>query len=116
MVFLGVGFGSVLYFRIKDDFREYNMYSWDTKNTFLEENFVLVWKSIDRRSITHVDIDKNGVIWILESNIQDYITNHVGCFGASIMLAPIANAPSVPVPTINNNGPSDNTTRKSTTF
>lgn len=93
MVFLGVGYGSVLYFRIKG---QNHLYSWDTKQSFLEENFMVVRKSRDCRLITHVDVDSEGVLWVLESNIQDFIVDHVGCYGPSIMLTPVFENP-VPV-------------------
>ncbi|KAF0767955.1 protein yellow-like [Aphis craccivora] len=93
MVFLGVGYGSVLYFRIKG---QNHLYSWDTKQSFLEENFMVVRKSRDCRLITHVDVDSEGVLWVLESNIQDFIIDHVGCYGPSIMLTPVFENP-VPV-------------------
>lgn len=72
------------------------MYGWDTKQCFLEENFMVVWKSKDCRVITHVDIDKDGVVWILESNIQDFILEHAGRFGPSMMLIPVKDIP-VPI-------------------
>lgn len=93
MVLLGVGYGSILYFRIKG---QNHLYSWDTKQIFLEENFMLVRKSKDCRTITHVDVDSQGVLWILESNIQDFIMNQVGNYGPSMMLTPVVET-SVPM-------------------
>lgn len=90
MVFLGVVYGTNLYFRIKG---QNDMYSWDTKQCFLEENFMVVWRSKDCRVITHVDIDINGVVWILESNIKDFILKNAGRFGPNMMLMPIKEKP-----------------------
>jgi len=91
MIFLGVSYGSVLYFRIRG---ETDLYSWDTNKIFLEENFMIVWKSKDCRKITHVDVDNDGVLWILESNIQDFIAGQVGCYGPSMLLMPVFEAPT----------------------
>ncbi|XP_050440071.1 uncharacterized protein LOC126845467 [Adelges cooleyi] len=86
MVIVGSAYGSVIYFRIKG---MQNLYSWDTKESFLEENMMVVKKSVDCRTITHIDVDNDGVLWELESNIDDYMRNTVGCYGASIVLKPI---------------------------
>jgi len=39
MVVLGAAYGSVMYFRIKGT---NHLYSWDTKESFLEENMKMV--------------------------------------------------------------------------
>lgn len=91
MVFLGVGYGSILYFRVKG---ENHLYGWDTKQSFLEENFKIVRKSKDCRKITHVDVDNDGVLWVLESNIQDFIAGQVGCYGPSMLLSPVFETPA----------------------
>jgi hypothetical protein len=52
-----------------------------------------VKKSIDCRTITHIDVDNDGVLWELESNIEDFVANAVGCFGASVLLSPIFEQP-----------------------
>lgn len=93
MVLLGVGYGSILYFRIKG---QNHLFSWDTKQSFLEENFMMVRKSKDCRTITHVDVDSQGILWVLESNIQDFIMNQVGCYGPSMILTPVFETP-VPI-------------------
>lgn len=91
MVFVGVGYGTVLYFRVRG---ENHLYSWDTKQTFLEENFLIVRQAKDCRQITHVDVDNNGVLWVLESNIHDFIAGKVGCYGPSILLSPVYDTPT----------------------
>lgn len=53
-------------------------------------------KSIDCRTITHIDVDNDGVLWELESNIEDFVANAVGCYGASGILSPIFEQ-SVPI-------------------
>lgn len=90
MVIVGVGYGSVLYFRAKG---QNDLYSWDTKQNCLEENFMIVRRSKDCRTITHVDVDHNGTLWVMESNIQDFVTDHVGCFGPSMLLSPVLEDP-----------------------
>jgi len=90
MVFVGVGYGSILYFRLQG---QKNLYSWDTKLALLEENINMVRKSRDCRVITHVDVDNDGTLWILESNIQDFISNQLGCYGPSILLTPVQDVP-----------------------
>jgi len=89
MVILGVGYETVLYFRIDG---QNDLFSWDTKLSFLEENIRVVRKSKDCRTITHLDIDNQGVLWILESNINDYFIDNVGFFGPSVMLSPVFDA------------------------
>jgi len=91
MVFVGVGYGSILYFRVKS---QNDLYSWNTVQTFIEENFMMVRKSKDCRTITHVDVDDEGVLWALESNIQDFIANRVGCFGPSMLLTSVLEPPT----------------------
>ncbi|XP_050432628.1 uncharacterized protein LOC126840744 [Adelges cooleyi] len=91
MVFVGVGYETVLYFRIKG---QNHLYGWDAKTSFLEENFMLVRKSKDCRTITHVDVDNAGILWALESNIQDFLMGNVGCFGPNMMLSPVLDKPT----------------------
>lgn len=90
MVFIGVGYGSILYFRIKS---QNDLYSWDTVKAFIEENFMMVQKSKDCRMITHVDVDNEGILWTLGSNIQDFIVDRVGCFGPNILLTSVLEPP-----------------------
>lgn len=61
MVILNVGYDSVLYFRIKD---QSHLKNWDTKHSFLEETFMVGWKSRDCRLITQMDMDSEGVLWV----------------------------------------------------
>lgn len=91
MVFIGVGHGSsVIFFRIRS---QNDMYSWNTNKNFLQENFMIARQNKDCRMITHVHFDCRGVMWILESNIQDFVIDDVGCFGPSIMLMPVYDIP-----------------------
>jgi len=55
---------------------------------------MVVRKSKDCRQVTHIDVDNEGVLWVLESNIQDFIVDHVGCFGPSILLSPVLDTPT----------------------
>lgn len=91
MVFIGVGHGSsVIFFRIRS---QNDMYSWNTNEHFLQENFMIARQNKDCRMITHVDFDCGGVMWVLESNIQDFVIDDVGSFGPSIMLMPVYDTP-----------------------
>lgn len=46
-------------------------------------------QSIDCRTITHIDVNNDGVLWELESNIEDFVDGTVGCYGASTILTPV---------------------------
>lgn len=91
MVFIGVGYGSVLYFRI---IGQNNMYSWDTKCHFIKENFMMVQKTKNSRIITHMDVDNDGVLWAMDSDIQDFMADRVGHLGPSIILTPVTVDPA----------------------
>lgn len=93
MVFLGVGYGSILYFRFQG---QKDLYSWDTKLLLLEENVNMARKSRDCCIITHADVDNEGKLWVLESNIQDFIRDQTDCYGPSILLTAVQHV-SVPM-------------------
>lgn len=93
MAFIGVGYGSVLYFRI---IGQNNMYSWDTKCQLIKENFMVVQKTKDSRTVTHMDIDNDGVLWVMDSDLQDFMVDQVGHLGPNIILTPIIEDP-VPI-------------------
>lgn len=91
MAFIGVGYGTVLYFRIVG---QNNMYSWDTKCQFVKQNFMVVLKTKDSRMITHMDIDNEGVLWVMDSDIQDFMKDRVGLLGPNIILMPVTEDPA----------------------
>lgn len=93
MVFVGTGYGSIMYFRLRG---RTNLYSWDTKISLIEENFKLVRRNRDCRVITHVDVDNEGTLWVMESNIKDFIEDRTGCYGPSILLSPVYGNVSAP--------------------
>jgi len=86
MAFVGVGHESVLYFRATG---RNDLYSWDTNQSFLEENFAVVLRDMDCRTVTHVDVDGDGVLWTMKSNVRDFVTGDVGCLGPSVLLLPV---------------------------
>lgn len=43
--------------------------------------------------MTHLDVNNDGVLWELQSNIEDYKINSVGCYGANVILQPIFGQP-----------------------
>jgi len=85
-VFVGVGYGSVLYFRYNTN---RNLYSWDTRKSLLEENWEIVRKGRDCRAATHVDVDNDGTLWVMESNLKDFVDGKTGCYGPSVLLYPV---------------------------
>ncbi|KAI5696542.1 hypothetical protein M8J75_014276 [Diaphorina citri] len=86
IVLLGTDNGQVIFFRLCN---ENNIYMWDTNLAFKEYNFILAQKPLDCRIPTHVAAGYRRLVWVLESNFQDYIQNCVGCLGASSRLHPI---------------------------
>ncbi|KAL1457427.1 hypothetical protein WDU94_007661 [Cyamophila willieti] len=86
IVLLGTDNGQVMFFRLCN---ENNIYMWDTAVPFRDHNFILAQKPIDCRIPTHVAAGYKRLVWVLESNFQDYIQNAVGCLGASARLHPI---------------------------
>lgn len=86
MCFVGVGYGSVVYFRYNDG---NDLYSWDTRVGLLEENWNVVRANRDCRTTTHVDVDNNGTLWVMESDINDFVNGRTGCYGTSVLLYPV---------------------------
>ena len=62
---------------------------WNTETPFRPENFLLVQKGNECRLPTAVVPGYKRLMWVLESNFQDYIQNTVGCAGASIAIHPL---------------------------
>ncbi|XP_003708511.2 L-dopachrome tautomerase yellow-g [Megachile rotundata] len=88
IVLLGTDNGAAIFFRIKGDS---NIYMWNTETPFVSENFLLVQKAGDCRLPTGVIPGYKGLMWVIESNFQDYIDNAVSCSGASVSLHPLIN-------------------------
>ncbi|XP_076170829.1 L-dopachrome tautomerase yellow-g [Ptiloglossa arizonensis] len=88
IVFLGTDNGGAIFFRKKGDG---NVYMWNTDTPFVQENFLLVQKSNDCRLPTEVVPGYQNLMWVIESNFQDFIDNTVSCAGASVSLHPLMN-------------------------
>lgn len=86
IVLLGTDNGSSLFFRAKG---ESDIYVWDTEKCFKPENFVLAQSGGECRLATQVVPGYKKLMWVLESNFHDYISNNVGCVGASVLLHPL---------------------------
>jgi len=85
-VILGTDSGSAMFFRSKG---EGDIYMWNTEKPFKREEFLLVQKGNECRLATHVVPGYKRLMWVLDSNIYDYIQNNVGCAGASISVHPL---------------------------
>lgn len=86
IVLLGSDNGCAIFFRYKG---ESDIYIWNTETPFNPENFVLVQKGNDCRLATQVVPGYKRLMWVIESNFQDYIQNTVSCSGASVAIHPL---------------------------
>ncbi|XP_069685297.1 dopaminechrome tautomerase [Periplaneta americana] len=86
IVILGTDNGSAIFFRLKG---ESDIYMWNTETAFSTENFLMVQKGNECRLATQVVPGYKRLMWVLESNFQDYIQDKVGCAGASVSLHPL---------------------------
>lgn len=86
IVLLGTDNGSKMFLRYKG---ESNIYLWDTETCFKADNFVLAQRGGECRLATQVMPGYKNMMWVIESNFHDYISNNVGCVGASVILQPL---------------------------
>ncbi|XP_017887555.1 major royal jelly protein 1 [Ceratina calcarata] len=86
IVILGTDNGAAMFFRIKGDS---NIYLWNTDTPFVPDNFLLVEKANECRLPTQVMPGYKDLMWVIESNFQDYIDNAVSCSGPSVALHPL---------------------------
>ncbi|KAM0734412.1 Dopaminechrome tautomerase [Formica fusca] len=86
LVLLGSDNGCAIFFRYKG---EPDIYMWNTETPFRTENFLLVQKGNDCRLATQVVPGFKRLMWVIESNFQDYIQNTVSCSGASVAIHPL---------------------------
>ncbi|XP_077271150.1 L-dopachrome tautomerase yellow-g [Temnothorax americanus] len=91
IVLLGTDNGCSLFFRNKG---ESDIYMWNTETPFRQENFLLVQKgeACNCRLPTQVVPCYKRLMWVIESNFQDYIQNTVSCSGASVNIHPVVKA------------------------
>ncbi|XP_012227994.1 major royal jelly protein 1 [Linepithema humile] len=88
-VLLGTDNGSAIFFRKKGDS---DVYMWNTETSFRPENFLLVQHGNDCRLPTQVVPGYKRLMWVIESNFQDYIQNTQSCSGASVSVHPLVNS------------------------
>lgn len=86
IVLLGTDDGKNIFWRFKG---ESDIFMYDTDKCFKEENSELVQKGGDCRLATQVMSGYKDLMWVIESNFHDYISNNVGCVGASVQLHPL---------------------------
>ncbi|XP_025995044.1 major royal jelly protein 1 [Solenopsis invicta] len=86
IVLLGSDNGCGVFFRNKG---ESDIYMWNSETPFRPENFLVVQKGNDCRLPTQVVPGYKRLMWVIESNFQDYIQNTVSCSGASVAIHPL---------------------------
>ncbi|XP_076246326.1 L-dopachrome tautomerase yellow-g [Calliopsis andreniformis] len=89
IVILGTDNGDSIFFRNKG---EADVYMWNTNTPFTSNNFLLVQKGNDCRLPTEVIPGYKKLMWVIESNFQDYLENAVSCSGASVSIHPLVNS------------------------
>ncbi|KAK4874680.1 hypothetical protein RN001_014040 [Aquatica leii] len=82
IVLLGSDNGAAIFFRCRGSS---DIYIWNTQTCLKEDNFLLVQKGEDCRLPAQVVPGYKRLMWVLESNVHDYINNTVGCLGASMI-------------------------------
>lgn len=86
IVLLGTDNGAGIFLRYKG---LSDIYLWNTETCFKSSNFIEVQKGGDCRLATHVMPGRKHFMWVIESNFNDYISNTVGCNGASVVIHPV---------------------------
>lgn len=86
MVILGTDNGSVMFFRLHG---ENDIYMWNVQCPFKPYYFILAQKGDDCRVATHVFAGYQKLMWVMESNFQDFLQGNVGCLGASTSVHPM---------------------------
>lgn len=86
IVILGTDNGAALFFRNKG---ESDIYIWNTQTCFKHENFLLVQRGDDCKLATQVVPGYKRLMWAIESNFHDFISNTVGCMGPSMAVHPL---------------------------
>jgi len=86
MVILGTDGGTSLFFRVRG---ESDIYMWDSREAFRHDNFVHVYKSDDCRYTTQVTPGYRNLMWMIQSNFQDFVRGCTGCLGVSSKVSPL---------------------------
>lgn len=88
MAVIGSDGADHVYFR--DVGRTAAVYSWCVNEPLAERNFVLRRRTPDCRRPTHVAPGHTGLVWVLETEVADFVAGRVGCMGSSSRLQAIA--------------------------
>lgn len=86
MVLLGTDNKSGVFMRYKG---QSDIYMWDAESCFKAGNFIEVQRGGECRLATQVMPGFRRHMWTIESNFQDYISDEVGCVGASVVIHPV---------------------------
>lgn len=86
IVILGTDDGTGLFFRYKG---ESDIYIWNTLSCFKSDNFLLVQKGDEYKLATQVVPGYKRLMWVLESNFHDFLTNTAGSLGPSMSVHPL---------------------------
>lgn len=86
MVLLGTDNKSGVFLRYKG---QSDIFLWDAESCFKAGNFLEVQRGNECRLATQVVPGYRKHMWAIESNFHDYISDQVGCAGASIVLHPV---------------------------
>lgn len=76
-----------VYFR--DVSRDSAVYSWRVDEPLAEQSFVLRRQMPDCRQPTHAAPGHEGLVWLLETDVADFVAGRVGCMGSSSRLQAI---------------------------
>lgn len=88
MVVIGSDAAGHLYFR--DVERANAVYSWHVDEPLVEQSFKLRRRTPDCRKPTHAAPGGVGhVVWLLETDVKDFVARRVGCMGSSSRLQAI---------------------------
>lgn len=86
MVLLGTDNKSGVFLRYKG---QSDIYMWDAETCFKAANFIEVSSGGECRLATQVMPGFRRHMWTIESNFHDYISDSVGCSGASVVIHPV---------------------------
>lgn len=86
IVLLGTDNGASLFLRYKG---LSDIYLWNTETCFKSSNFLEVQKGGECRLSTQVMPGEKRYMWTIESNFHHFISNTVGCTGASVVIHPV---------------------------
>lgn len=89
MVVIGSDAAGHLYFRNAEQDAD-EVYSWHVDKPLAEQSFSLRRRTPDCRKPTHAAPGGAGLMWLLETDVKDFVNRRVGCMGSSSRLQAIA--------------------------